>query len=108
MERTKIVVKGERSLDVPRWGWVSSTMLNQVGSATCPFSGTHGDGTMFNEIHLPIPTQLQRNSKQRGIYFFFSKFYLTKLSHHILACLSYECPHPKAFYEVLTMEHHLK
>ena len=65
MERTKIVVKGERSLDVPRWGWVSSAMLNQVGSATCPFSGTHGDGTMFNEIHLPIPTQLQRSSKQR-------------------------------------------
>ena len=50
--RTKILVKGGHSLDMPWWGWVGSSTPNQVGSATSPFPGTHGgNGTPFNDIH---------------------------------------------------------
>lgn len=47
--RTKILVKGGHSLDVPCWGGVGSSLPNQVGS---PFPGTRGgNDTTCNDVH---------------------------------------------------------
>ena len=58
-------------------------MMDQVGSATCPSSGTHGgDSTMFNDIHLPIPSYLtaEKLKGERNLFFVPLNSILTKLS----------------------------